>query len=80
MCLDFHDYPRNENRGEKVEINKYSDAADDRQSAADKARPTSIEFSTSFAHSSIRNFRFKNKHHSSNRNSLSKNKHKQLAI
>ena len=49
MCLDFYDQPRNRNRGEKVKINKFSDAADDRQSAADKARPINIEFSMSFA-------------------------------
>ena len=48
MCLDFHTYPRNENRGEKVKISKNSNAADDRQLAADKARPVIIEFSTSF--------------------------------
>ena len=49
MGLDFHDYPRNENRREKVTINKNSNAADDRHLAADKARPVSIEFSTLFA-------------------------------
>ena len=49
MCLDFHDYPRNENREEKVTINKNFNAADDRQLAADKVRPISNEFSTSFA-------------------------------
>ena len=49
MCLDFDNYQRNENRGEKVKINKNSITADDRQLAADKARPISIEFSTSFA-------------------------------
>ena len=49
MCLDFHDYPRNENRGEKVKSTKKFNAADDRQLATDKARPISTEFSTSFA-------------------------------
>ena len=48
MCLDFHIYPRNENRGEKAKINKEIKAADDRHLAADKARPINIEFSTSF--------------------------------
>ena len=38
---DVHDYPRNENRGEKVKINlflKKFSAADDRRLAADKKR------------------------------------------
>ena len=48
MCLDFHAYPRTENRGEKVKINKNFNATDDRRLAADKARPLSIEFSASF--------------------------------
>ena len=70
MCLDFHDYPRNENRREKVTINKNSNAADDRQLAADKVRPISIEFPTSFANA----FWVKE------RISLSKCKHKRSAI
>ena len=49
MCLDFHDYPRDENCGGKVQINKTFNAADDRRLAADKARPIGIGFSTSFA-------------------------------
>ena len=35
---DFHDYPRNENRGEKVKINQNVRATDDRRLAADKKR------------------------------------------
>ena len=31
MCLDLHGYRRNENRGEKVKINKKFSAADDRR-------------------------------------------------
>ena len=49
VCLDFHDYSRDENRGGKVVINKNSSAADDRQLAADRARPISVDFSTSLA-------------------------------
>ena len=49
MCLDSRDYPRNEARGEKVKIIKNYSAADDRQLAADKARPISNEVSISFA-------------------------------
>ena len=50
MSLDFNDYPRNETRGENFKINNNNNpsAADDRQLAADKTRPISIEFSTSF--------------------------------
>ena len=49
MCLCLHDYPRSENRREKVKINQIFSAADDRRLAADTEQPISIEFSTSFA-------------------------------
>ena len=39
------DYPRNENQGEKVQINKTSGAADDRVRAADKMRSQSASSS-----------------------------------
>ena len=41
VCLDFHVYPRNENRGEKIQINKNVNAADLRRLAADKAQSAS---------------------------------------
>ena len=37
MCLNFHGYPRNENRREKVKIKNNFNAADGWQLAADKA-------------------------------------------
>ena len=46
---DFYDYPRNENRWEKVKINNNYSAAGDWRLAADKAQPISIDFATSFA-------------------------------
>ena len=52
MCLDFDNYQRNENRGENVKINQNPSEADDRQLAANKARPISIEFLMSSANAS----------------------------
>ena len=46
--LDVLDYPRNENRGQKVKINKTFSAADDRRRAADKKRGQSV--SSSWGH------------------------------
>ena len=43
-CLDFHDYPSNENRGEELKNNKNSNAPDDQRLAANKAQPISIKF------------------------------------
>ena len=70
MCLDFYGYPRNENRGERVQLNKHLDAADDRRQTADKAWPISTKSSTSFAMHCRQNNEF----------SRSKNEHKRLAI
>ena len=44
MCLDFHFYKRDENRGAEVKINENFNAADHRPLGADKTRPISIEF------------------------------------
>ena len=41
LCLDFHDYPRNENCREKVKINKNFNVADDQRLAVGKAWPIS---------------------------------------
>ena len=51
MRLDFHGYPRNENRGKKVKNQQQqkSNAADDRQLAATKRGQLASSFSTSFA-------------------------------
>ena len=45
MCLDFHVFQEMKIAEKKKKIN----AADERRLAADKARPISIEFTTSFA-------------------------------
>ena len=51
MCLDFHGYPTNENRGKNVKNQQQqkSNTADDRQLAATKRDQLASSFSTSFA-------------------------------
>ena len=44
VCLDFHNYPRNENRREKVKSNENLNAADGPLAAADKALPINVGF------------------------------------